>query len=487
MPIRIVETVIAATTAELRLGRQAAEARADIVELRLDGVPDLDLPAVLADRTAPVIATCRPVWEGGRFDGAEPERLSLLRRARALGAEFIDVEVRADWRSVAAFDHGGLVLSFHDFNGMPADLENIAVGMAKAAPDIVKIAVATSRLEDCARLRAIAAPLRSAAIIGMGPAGAITRVAPHLFNSVWTYAGPLAEIGQFPADELRDVYRVGRGRETAALFGVAGRPVMHSKSPALHNAAFREAGIDALYVPLEAEDFADFASFADAFQLRGASVTAPYKADAHAAAGECDEPAAAIGAANTLKRMPGGWFAANTDVEGFLAPLDGIDLRGIDAAVIGTGGASRAVQHALSRAGARVTVIGRADLDRASEPWDLLVHATPVGTAPDVDASVLDGRAIRARILYDLVYNPAETRLMRDAARAGARVIGGMPMLVAQACRQFEIWFDRPAPREAYARAAAAHIGSAGERSGALGAARATRPGGVQGPPPTKS
>jgi 3-dehydroquinate dehydratase/shikimate dehydrogenase len=484
MPIRTVETVTADTTAELRRGRELAEARADIVELRLDGVRDLDLPAVLADRTAPVIVTCRPAWEGGRFDGAEPERLSLLRRARALGAEFIDVEVRADWRSVAAFDHGGLVLSFHDFSGIPADLEAIAGGMAAASPDIVKIAVTVKRLEDCARLRAVASGLRHAAIIGMGPAGALTRVAPHLFNSMWTYAGPLAEIGQFTVEELRDVYGAGRVRESAAVFGVVGSPVMHSKSPALHNAAFRDAGIDAIYAPLQAEDFDDFLRFAGAFRVRGASITAPYKADAFDAAVERDAAAAATGAVNTLKHEGGRWFGANTDVEGFLAPLSDVALEGLDAAVIGAGGASRAVQHALRAAGARVTVLGRGDLDRASAPWDLLVHATPSGTAPDVDACVLDGRPVRARIVYDLVYNPAETRLMREAARAGARVIGGLPMLVAQACRQFEIWFDRPAPRDAYARAAA-HMASAGERSEALGAPRATRPGGVQGPPPT--
>ena len=461
MPIRIVETVTGDTTAELRQRREAAEnvvrgGRADVVELRVDGVADLDLAAVLADHAAPVIVTCRPVWEGGRYDGAEPERLKLLRRARALGAEFIDVEVRADWRSVAGFEHGGLVLSFHDFNGVPVDLETIGAGMAQSNADVVKIAVTPGRLHELARLRAIGTSLQSAAIIGMGPAGALTRVAPHLFNSIWTYAGPLAALGQFTTEELREVYGVGSARTGAALYGVAGRPVMHSKSPALHNAAFRAAGINALYAPLEAADFDDFLRFAGAFDLAGASVTAPYKADALAASATVDASAAVTGAANTLAPAAAGWHASNTDIDGFLAPLAGVTLEGIEAAVIGKGGASRAVQHALGRAGARVTVLGRGDLDRASGAWDLLVNATPIGTAPGVDASVMAGRPIRARLVYDLVYNPGETQLMRDARRAGSRVIGGMPMLVAQACRQFEIWFGTPAPREAYVRAAAA-------------------------------
>ncbi|HEX6322315.1 MAG TPA: type I 3-dehydroquinate dehydratase [Vicinamibacterales bacterium] len=494
MSIRIVETVIADTTAELRRGREAAEARADVVELRIDGVRDLDLAAVLADRTAPAIVTCRPVWEGGRYDGVEPDRLRLLRRARALGAEFIDVEVRADWRSVAALDRAerpaeagdGLVLSFHDFSGVPADLETIAAGMAQSGADVVKIAVTVDRLDQCERLRRIGQALRTGVVIGMGPAGAITRVAPQLFNSRWTYAGPLEALGQMSVHALRDTCGAGRVTPRAALYGVAGRPVMHSKSPDLHNAAFRHEGLDALYVPLAAADFDDFLAFAASFDLAGASVTAPFKGDALAAAGSAGEAARATGAANTLKRTAGGWHADNTDPAGFLAPLSGVELRGMNAAIIGRGGASRAVAHALSAAGARVSVIGREDLDRASEPWDLLVHATPVGTAPDTSASVLAGLPIRARIVYDLVYNPRDTRLLADAAEAGARVIGGLPMLVEQACRQFEIWFDRPAPRDAYARAAA-RIASAEERSGALGAPRATRPGGVQGPPPTKS
>ncbi|MDQ3169808.1 MAG: hypothetical protein M3Q55_06695, partial [Acidobacteriota bacterium] len=117
------------------------------------------------------------------------------------------------------------------------------------------------------------------------------------------------------------------------------------------------------------------------------------------------------------------------------------------------------VAHALTAAGARVTLLGRDDMDRASEPWDLLVNATPVGTAPEIAKSVMAGRDIRARRVYDLVYNPSETHLLRDAAATGAVTIGGLPMLVAQACRQFEFWFDRPAPVEAY-RAAAERLHS---------------------------
>ncbi|MDQ3069514.1 MAG: type I 3-dehydroquinate dehydratase [Acidobacteriota bacterium] len=463
MSIRIVETVTGDTTGELRQRRDVAAARADIVEIRIDGVAGLDLAAVLADRVAPVVVTCRPVWEGGRFDGTEPDRLRLLRRARALGAEFIDVEFRADWRSVAPFDPGdggrrapaeGLVLSFHDFTGVPQDLETIAEGMQTAGADVVKIAVTPGRLSDCVRLARTGRSLRNAAMIGMGPHGFVTRVMPARFGSSWTYAGELSGLGQVSTADMRDVYGAGLLTRVAALYGVTGRPVMHSRSPELHNAAFRHEQLDALYAPLEAVDFADFLAFAEAFDVRGASVTAPFKADALAAAASADGAATQAAAANTLKRAKVGWRAANTDIAGFLEPLSGIDLRGMNAAVIGRGGGARAVEVALISAGARVTAIGRADLDRASEPWDLLVHATPVGTAPADEVSIMAGRPVRARRVYDLVYNPLETQLMRDAAAAGADTIGGMRMLTAQAARQFEFWFDRPAPSGVYEAAA---------------------------------
>ncbi|MBA3950116.1 MAG: type I 3-dehydroquinate dehydratase, partial [Acidobacteria bacterium] len=448
MSARIVETVTGATTGELRLKRDAAQGRADIVELRVDGVDGLDLPALLADRAAPVIVTCRPVWEGGQYDGAEPERLRLLRRARALGAEFIDVEFRADWRSVLQHTEpgdsrtaDGVVLSFHDHNGMPADLETIAAGMEAAGADVVKIAVTPHSLSDCGRLARIGNSLRTGAVIGMGPKGLVTRMAPERFNACWTYTGSLSQVGQIAPEAARDLFGIGRLGAGAALYGVVGNPVAHSHSPALHNAAFRHEGIDAVYAAFEAADFEDFQRFARDLDVAGASVTAPFKGDAFAAAATVDEAAAATEAANTLNRAPGGWAAGNTDAAGFLAPLEGEALNGMRAGVIGRGGASRSVAHALRRAGAEVTILGRDDLDRASEPWDLLVNATPVGTAPGVDASVMEGRAIRARLVYDLVYNPRETRLLRDARAAGARTIGGLDMLVAQACGQFEFWF----------------------------------------------
>ncbi len=289
----------------------------------------------------------------------------------------------------------------------------------------------------------------------MGPCGVASRLLAAHLGSPWTYAGDSVAPGQLPLARLRDEFHVPAVTAATAVYGLVGQPVEHSLSPAMHNAAFRAAGIDAVYVPLPAADFADFETFARAFAVRGVSVTAPYKLDAGRAAGAAADDQG-LGAVNTLRRTADGWAGRNTDIEGFLAPLDGRPLRGSRVAVLGAGGAARAVAAALSGAGARVRLHARrgtaARVTAATcrveagawppgDDWDILVNATPVGTAPRVEEVPLDLEGpLAGRLVYDLVYNPPETALMRRARSLGADVLGGLPMLVAQAAAQFHWW-----------------------------------------------
>ncbi len=269
---------------------------------------------------------------------------------------------------------------------------------------------------------------------------------------------------------------------------MVGNPIGHTFSPAIHNAAFDETGEDAVFLPFQAASREDFSRFAAAFGVCGASVTAPFK-EALAEGVDCsaDGPARRLGVLNTLKASPGGWQGRNSDAAGFLAPLDarGVRLDGLRASVLGSGGAARAVAFALAGRGARVTVHGRsadaAGRAAAVAPgavataspvtrggWDLLVNATPVGTWPEVDRAPVDEGVLGGGgIVYDLVYNPARTRLLAEAASAGCAVIAGLEMLVAQAARQFEWWTGRPAPVAAMRAAAesrAADTDLAGDR-----------------------
>ena len=465
----VCETVTADRMAALRQARDRATS-ADLVELRLDGVTDVDVAGALEGRKKPVIVTCRPVREGGRFDGAEEVRLRILADAVRLGAEWVDLEFDADWQRLPRGERTRVVLSHHDFAGVPADLASRAKAMAAAGADVTKISVQATRLSDCVTLRDAVKGCGPVIAIAMGPMGQVTRLCPWLFGSRWTYGGQAAP-GQLSVCDLVDTYRIRRTTTATAIYAVTGAPLVHSASPAMHNSAIDAAGLDAVYVPLETSDADDFFDAAEALGVRGASVTAPLKTAVLGRGVRADEMARRIGAVNTLCRRDGRWEGRNFDVAGFLTPLDrrSSRLTGQRAVVLGAGGAARAAVWALKAHGAHVEIAARRPeqaaalardlhavaVDWPPRPgWDLLVNTTPVGTWPDVDASPIARDRVRGTVVYDLVYNPLETCLMRWGRDAGAETIGGLEMLVGQACRQFEWWTGMTASLTAIERGA---------------------------------
>jgi 3-dehydroquinate dehydratase/shikimate dehydrogenase len=502
--------------AELLSARDAVRL-ADMVELRLDGVADVDVAGALAGRRRPAIVTCRASWEGGRFDGSEEERYAILARALNAGAEFVDVE----WRALRGGDTpafaglidrgpGRIVLSSHDFEGVPEDLDARARDMRSAGTGAIKLAVAARRLSDTLPLRRIARD-GNAIVIGMGDAGVPSRLLAARYGSRWTYAGDGVAPGQVPAERMVDEFRFRTITQQTRLFGVVSGVAMHSLSPVMHNAAFAAAGLDAVYVPLQASDFDDFLDFAAALGIEGASITIPFKRDALQAAALADDLTAQVGAANTLRRVravqppavdrqagdptdaareethsPGAlgdeWEATNTDVPGFLAPIERTvgTLTGRRAAVLGAGGSARAVVVALLSRGARVTVHARRreqvdevtaalGAEAGSWPvpagsWDLLVNCTPLGGPSARDVSPLPGGPFTGALVYDLTYGPGESPLIREARESGCATLDGLPMLVAQAERQFEWWTGQIPPPGVMASALDARLDSAGAR-----------------------
>lgn len=458
-------TVTAPTTAELRRKRDEV-VDADLVELRLDSVSDPNVAGALAGRRLPAIVTCRPIWEGGQFSGSEEARRLILHEALARGAEYVDVEWNANFTDLIAETAGRrLVLSMHDFDGVPSDLAARAQAMRATGAEIVKLAVKTTRLSDCLPLLDLGAQIGrdGTVLVGMGGCGLVTRVLARRFGSRWTYAGQDRQIGQLTPGELLDAYRFRSLTEATDLYGLAGSPVSHSVSPVMHNAAFSALRLDAVYLPFPAADADDFVTFGRAIGVRGASVTIPFKVSLFDRVDEADPVARRIGAINTIRAIDGRWIGGNTDAAAFLRPLhDRVPLPGTRVAVLGAGGAARAVVAALASSEAHVTVHAR-NRARAEavamtvsgevgpmppEPgsWDLLVNCTPVGMYPDMDATPIEASALTGRYVYDLVYNPTTTRLLREAANAGCQTIGGLEMLVAQAHEQFEWWTGAKPP-----------------------------------------
>src|SRR5262245_5630739 len=459
-------TVTAPTMAELRRQRDEV-VDADLVELRLDTVRDPDVAGALADRRRPVIVACHPAWEGGHFTGSEEERKRILSEALTLGADYVDIEWRARFDDLLAQSSGRrVVLSMHDFSGVPDDLGACLNAMRSTGAEVIKLAVKAKRLSDCVALQALGVQAGAngrLVVLGMGDYGLPTRVLAGRFQSAWTYAGSLRDIGQISAATLLKDYHFRSLSDTTALYGLVGGSVGHSVSPSMHNAAFQALRLDAVYLPLPAESADDFVHFGKAFGLNGASVTIPYKVSLFDKLDEVYAVARRIGAINTIRVENDRWIGGNTDASGFLQPLhDRVSLKGLRASILGAGGAARAIGEALASSGCRVRLHARARAQAETVAaltsaevgpwpptpgtWDLLVNCTPIGQYPHANETPVPIEQLTGRYVYDLIYNPTNTRLLREATEVGCQTIGGLEMLVAQAHEQFHWWTGVRAP-----------------------------------------
>jgi 3-dehydroquinate dehydratase/shikimate dehydrogenase len=371
-----------------------------------------------------------------------------------------------------------VIVSYHNFETTP-NLDAVLRRLQKVPAGAYKLAATARKPTDIARVLDLARrnPRVPLVLLAMGETGFPTRVLSASFGGLFTYAAPLSmngtAAGQVSAKQLRHFYRVEKFTKSAKVFGVIADPVRHSISPAVHNRAFQARRLDAVYVPLlvAPAQIKDLFALADALPLAGFSVTIPHKQRVMRYLDHIDPAARRIGAVNTVWKKAGKWRGANTDVEGIIRPLERrLRLAGSSVLVAGNGGAARGAVCALSDAGANISVCGRnPDRVRAlarlfnAEPlsiaaaekrdFDALIHATPVGMYPHGDACFFADR-IPAGVVFDMVYNPRETVLLKRAAQQGKKVIGGLEMFIEQAVRQFEIWTGGAAPRAAMEKAA---------------------------------
>ena len=493
-PTRIVASVAVATRAEAVVVRAAIKAAGDVsdwIELRADGwresAEKLFEAVDMMDR--PVIVTVRSRAEGGAFEGGEVERRTLL-AAAARKAAFVDVDVSASF-AAAAFPPARTIVSSHDFNGMPEDLDEALATLRAAAPGaaICKLAVTPTSLADVARLveftRRVAGSAPPLALIAMGEYGRPLRALAGKLGCPVAYGHVPAHTatapGQWSIVDLAANLAVRSQTAKTPVLAVVGNPIGHSLSPLLHNTLLRASGQAQVFVPILADKLDEALALAAPLDLEGLSVTLPFKVDAVAAA---TGPVAGFpwpppeGSVNTLLLKGASRLAANTDRIGFLAALAAhappATWRRRAALVIGSGGVARTSVAVLKELGANVTIASR-DGRRAhrlaeelgaaavrlatitgsdARPFELIVNATPVGMHPEVAASPLpDGALRRGQVVLDLVYRPRRTKLLLQAARAGAVAIGGFEMFLAQALAQFRL-FTGVEPDAALARAA---------------------------------
>ena len=480
MPAARICLVLASETLEEDLrSLETMRGRVDLVELRADYLEHAELPAagrLPALAGLPVILTVRRVSDGGKYAGTEPDRCALLKRLVGKGFAYVDIEGDLQAPDLEdAIRRGGarIVRSLHDFSRVPPDLAARFSSLARGPREIPKAAVTPTTCAQLAELLEVFHANANAerVLLGMGDIGFPTRVLAARLGSSWCYASPTAQAvapGHVTPVSLEEVYRYRSIGRSTAIFGVIGNPVMHSRSPLIHNRGYASLGIDAVYLPFLVPDLDGFWKVADALQVRGVSVTVPFKQAVLGPTVNADEHVEQIGACNTLVRDAAGdsWSATNTDGEGFLAPLlaafGGAIPPGLGATVIGAGGAARAVVAALIGAGARVLVLNRTimkarslaaafgaraeGLDAAGfelerDFSDLVVQTTSAGMSPlhDVDPAPDLGFSGRETV-YELVYTPRKTRFLSRALKAGCRVVEGRQMLLAQATRQFRLF-----------------------------------------------
>jgi 3-dehydroquinate dehydratase / shikimate dehydrogenase len=426
---------------------------ADCAEVRLDYLSD-PRESVHArwDRLpVPVIATCRGKERGGEFAGSIEEETRILQHSVENGAKFVDI----DYRFAKSFAGAQVIGSFHDFTGTPEDIGSILDSACAGPSNIAKVATMVNSWSDNRRLLSLTSQQLPKPVIvtGMGDMGQITRVVGPARGGFLTYAAstnPSAP-GQLSLYEMLNVYRFRRVGRTTKLIGILGNPLGHSLSPVIHNKAFAALGLDFVYLKFPARDVKDFFENARAIGIEGFSVTIPHKTAVIPFLSDLSPAAREAGAVNTVWWRDGKWFGDNTDVHGVRTALRSafFDPAGKTVVILGNGGASKAAVVAVKEA-KRVTVLSRMDVPNAANfPCDLLINATPIGMYPGESALPFKG-PIPANVVFDMVYNPPITRLLRSARDQGKTTIQGTTMFLAQAARQFETWTGHHAPSEVF-------------------------------------
>ena len=460
-----------------------AENGVELVELRLDYIQrHVDMGRILKDRPCPLVITCRRREDGGRWEKSEDERLMVLRSAIASGVDFVDLEEDiAD--KIPRYGSTKRIVSLHNFEETPDNLEEIHKRLAALDADVVKIATMANSFTDSIRMLRLAESAQVPTIaICMGELGAITRLLALRNNAPFTYAvmveGRKIAPGQIRYDVMRDVYRVNDIDEETKFYGVVADPVAHSLSPQIHNAAFHHHDLNFRYFPFRiAEDELPlFLEWCKQSEVGGLSVTIPHKQSMIGLMSEVESAANGIGAINTVAIRGMDAVGYNTDYRAAMdcmeeglktqSTIGNVDsnlttddlFRGRSALILGAGGVARAIGYGLRQRGATVTIAGKtqertaklaSDIGGRAISWGsrheikpgILINCTPVGMHPDVDSCPFDDKHLHEdMIVFDTIYNPDKTLLVKRATKTGCFVINGLDMFVRQAAYQYKLF-----------------------------------------------
>lgn len=464
------------------------------VELRLDWLDDdreiARFLRRLKERRLPtktgvtLIATCRRRVAGGEYRGSIAKQLLHIAEALRAGCSWYDLEIESirecPRELLEVFvGEGRRLASAHFFQRMPRDLQAVTRELRRAGADGIKVAAQCDSLAQGLRLLGLVRGRRNVVAIPMGDTVLPLRVLALREGSAISYAPVVNSTapGQISFNEMKQLYHADRLKRRTRVYGIVGDPVAQSLSPLMQNAAFQARHVNGVYLPFLVKDLRDFLAAIRPLGIAGFSVTIPHKQAILRYLDGCDPLAAAIGAVNTVVVRSGGKLHGyNTDYVGVLRALEPrIPLRGSRVLIVGAGGAARAVAFALTQAGAAVCIfsrrekpaavlakavggqaIARAQLRR--EFFDAIVNTTPVGMHPRIQDSPLDPTDLNCRLVFDTIYRPRTTKLLRLASARGIETVSGVEMFIAQGTAQWEIWTGQRAPVEVMRKAAIAAL-----------------------------
>jgi 3-dehydroquinate dehydratase / shikimate dehydrogenase len=473
----------AGSPAEMLERAESALKDSRFFEFRLDSLskPTSSLPYLkqfLSEhRDVTAIATCRRKSHGGNFVGSLTAELEVLMSAAQAGCHILDLEVEsaeeckntqlAKLRAAGA----ALLISFHDYT-RTRSLDQAADRIEAFKPEYVKVvSTARSVADNLAVLRLIEDRSLSSHFVGiaMGEEGIISRLLGPRAGAAFTFAsfsdGTETAPGQLSAHTFNDLYRIDQLDQATRIFGVAGNPISHSLSPLMHNTAFRREIVNAVMVPLKVRSLDDLLTVVRELPVAGVAVTMPLKQEVLPHLANMDSFTARIGACNTLRTgADGKLYGFNTDVAGAVRPLEKrLRLNGARVAVLGAGGAARAAVFGLMEKGAEVFVVNRTHENAVKlarqakakslrhevfvkQHFDVLINSTPCGMKGFKQTMPIAENELNAGLVFDMVYNPLDTPLLKLAHARGIPIISGLEMFIQQGARQFEIWTGKPAP-----------------------------------------
>ncbi len=466
---------------------------ADIIEVRLDyldNVNDNLISKVISKSDKPLIMTCRRREEGGRFCGDEKERISILKKCIELGADYVDVELSAGKNEIKNIINTKrktkIIVSYHNFKQVPANMAEIYNEIKSTGCDIIKVACMANSVSDNIKIFELIkkANKEKKKIIGMcmGELGENSRILNLFYGSYLTFGsledGKESAPGQISCEKLREIYRINKINDKTQIYGLIGNPVSKSLGFIGHNLLFKKMKINALYVNFLVDDLEEFVINYKNI-LSGFSVTMPYKEDIIKYLDGIDQSAEKVRAVNTVLIKNNKLFGYNTDAYGAVAAIEEtINIKGKNIVIIGAGGVAKALAYGIIKKNGNLMITNRTEekgkrlakemacnFSGMNEiKWndvDILINATSVGMLPSNDEMPIESKnlkKLKGKIVFDSVYRPEMTKLLKEAEKNKCITIKGLRMFVLQAEKQFEIFTGRKPVEDFFEKAISRQI-----------------------------